>query len=98
KLFAKHYQTEEIIPMEYVNKIKESANFLEGLATVRQLSFGLLDMGWHAQNPSEISDLKIVQNQPFASTQMYPDVKDEARIPSSSHIFKGGYSAGCDTY
>lgn len=98
KLFAKHYQTEEIIPMEYVNKIKESANFLEGLATVRQLSFGLLDMGWHAQNPSEISDLKTFENQQFASTQMYPDVKDNAMSPSFSHIFNGGYSAGYYSY
>lgn len=98
KLFAKHYQTEEIIPMEYVNKIKESANFLEGLATVRQLSFGLLDMGWHAQNPSEISDLKTFENQQFESTQMYPDVKDNAMSPSFSHIFNGGYSAGYYSY
>ncbi|PJR04652.1 M3 family metallopeptidase [Avrilella dinanensis] len=98
KLFAKHYQTEEIIPMEYVNKIKESANFLEGLATVRQLSFGLLDMGWHAQNPSEISDLKTFENRQFASTQMYPDVKDNAMSPSFSHIFNGGYSAGYYSY
>src|SRR5690606_34790852 len=87
KLFAKYYQTEEIILMEYVNKIKESANFLEGLATVRQLSFGLLDMGWHTQNTSEISDLTTFENQRFVSTQLYPDVKDNAMSPCFSHIF-----------
>src|SRR5690606_2438967 len=65
---------------------------------VRQLSFGLLDMGWHAQNPSEISDLKTFENQQFASTQMYPDVKDNAMSPSFSHIFNGGYSAGYYSY
>jgi peptidyl-dipeptidase Dcp len=43
-LFATHYQTGEIIPMELVQKIKESSNFQEGMATMRQLSFGLLDM------------------------------------------------------
>jgi peptidyl-dipeptidase Dcp len=42
-LFATHYKTGEMIPMEYVQKIK-SASFQEGLATMRQLSFGLLDM------------------------------------------------------
>jgi peptidyl-dipeptidase Dcp len=41
-LFATHYKTGEMIPMEYVQKIKESASFQEGLATMRQLSFGLL--------------------------------------------------------
>jgi peptidyl-dipeptidase Dcp len=37
-LFATHYKTGEMIPMEYVQKIKESASFQEGLATMRQLS------------------------------------------------------------
>jgi peptidyl-dipeptidase Dcp len=46
-LFATHYQTGEIIPMELVQKIKESSNFQEGMATMRQLSFGLLHgMAW----------------------------------------------------
>ena len=98
KLFAKHYETGEIIPMQYIEKIKESANFLEGLATVRQLSFGILDMGWHSQNPTSIADVKTFENQQFASTQMYPDVKDNAMSPSFSHIFNGGYSSGYYSY
>jgi peptidyl-dipeptidase Dcp len=48
-LFATHYQTGEIIPMELVQKIKESSNFQEEWQ-LRQLSFGLLDMGWHGQD------------------------------------------------
>src|SRR5690606_5339897 len=47
ELFATHYKTGELIPMEYINKIRESSTFLQGLATLRQLSFGLLDMSWH---------------------------------------------------
>lgn len=98
KLFAKHYETGEVIPMQYIEKIKESANFLEGLATVRQLSFGILDMGWHSQDPTSIADVKTFENQQFASTQMYPDVKDNAMSPSFSHIFNGGYSSGYYSY
>ena len=44
ELFAHHYQSGELIPMEMVTKIKESATFQEGMQTLRQLSFGLLDM------------------------------------------------------
>ncbi|MCO5260148.1 MAG: M3 family metallopeptidase [Crocinitomicaceae bacterium] len=98
ELFAKHYETGELIPMEYVQKIKESANFQEGLATVRQLSFGLLDMGWHAQDPSSITDLKTFEVEQFASTQLYPDVKENAMSTSFSHIFNGGYSSGYYSY
>ena len=58
-LFAKHYQTGEVIPMEYVNKIKESASFHEGMQTLRQLSFGLLDMSWHGgKTPENILSVK----------------------------------------
>jgi peptidyl-dipeptidase Dcp len=51
-LFATHYQTGEIIPIELVQKIKESSNFQEGMATMRQLSFGLLRDGMDGQDPS----------------------------------------------
>ena len=97
-LFAHHYVTGEMIPMELVNKIKESAGFQEGIATMRQLSFGLLDMGWHAQNPSSITNIKNFETEQFADTQLYPDVQENAMSTSFSHIFQGGYSSGYYSY
>ena len=47
-LFAKHYQTGATIPAEYIQKIKDSANFMSGIATVRQVGLGKIDMGFHA--------------------------------------------------
>ncbi|MBE8723083.1 M3 family metallopeptidase [Sphingobacterium pedocola] len=98
ELFAKHYETGESIPMDLVEKIKESASFLEGMATLRQLSFGLLDLGWHGQDPSEIKNVKSFENDRFGSTQLFPDVKENAMTPSFSHIFDGGYSSGYYSY
>lgn len=97
-LFANHYETGEIIPIEYVQKIKESASFQEGLATLRQLSFGLLDMAWHGQDPTNITDLKAFETEQFANTQLYPDVKENAMSTAFSHIFQGGYSSGYYSY
>jgi peptidyl-dipeptidase Dcp len=97
-LFAYHYQTGEIIPMELVHKIKESASFLEGMATMRQLSFGLLDMGWHGQDPSNIKDIKAFETEQFLATQLYPEVKENAMSTAFSHIFQGGYSSGYYSY
>src|SRR5690554_4716011 len=97
-LFAKHYENEALIPIEYVNKIKESSNFHEGMATIRQLSFGMLDMGWHGQNPSGISDLKAFELEQFAPTELFPDIKENAMSTSFSHIFNGGYSSGYYSY
>lgn len=98
ELFAKHYETGETIPMELIEKIKESASFLEGMATVRQLSFGSLDMGWHAQNPENITNLKAFENEQFESTKLYPDVTENAMSTAFSHIFAGGYSSGYYSY
>lgn len=98
QLFAKHYITGELIPMELVQKIKESASFLEGMATLRQLSFGLLDIAWHGNDPRNISNLKEFETLHFENTRLYPDVAENAMSTSFSHIFDGGYSAGYYSY
>ena len=97
-LFAKHYQTNEIIPQEYVQKIKESANFQEGMATLRQVSFALLDMAFHSNNPMEITDVKTFEKTSFDGTNLYPDVAENCMSVSFSHIFNGGYSSGYYSY
>jgi peptidyl-dipeptidase Dcp len=96
-LFAHHYETGEVIPQTYVDKIKESASFMEGMATVRQLSFGLLDMAYHAQIPV-IDDVKAFEVAAMRETALYPDVLDNCMSPSFSHIFQGGYSSGYYSY
>ena len=98
ELFAKHYKTGEVIPMKYIEKIKESASFHEGMQTLRQLSFGLLDMKWHGQNPSKIVSIKEFENEAFATTKLYPDVIENSMSTAFSHIFQGGYSAGYYSY
>lgn len=98
ELFAQHYQTDETIPMELIDKIKASASFMEGMTTLRQLGFGLLDMGWHGQNPSGIDNIKAFETSCLHSTQLLPDVKENAISPSFSHIFNGGYAAGYYSY
>ena len=97
-IFAKHYQTGETIPMEYVEKIKESASFLEGMATVRQISLGLLDMSWHGVDPSDISSIKENEIKALAKTKLFPDVAENSTSTSFSHIFPGGYSSGYYSY
>jgi Zn-dependent oligopeptidase len=97
-LFAKHFETGKIIPQEYVEKIKESASFQEGMATLRQLSFGLLDMAFHSNNPSEINDIKAFEKATFEATSLFPDVAENCMSVSFSHIFAGGYSSGYYSY
>ena len=97
-LFAHHFDTGELIPMELVQKIKESSTFQEGMQTMRQLSFGILDMAWHGKDPSDITDVKAFEQRAFEGTQFYPETSETCMSTSFSHIFQGGYSSGYYSY
>ena len=98
ELFATHYKTGEVIPMELIDKIKASATFHQGMQTLRQLSFGLLDMAWHGSDPSKITSVKDFENNAFGDTVLYPDTANTCMSTAFSHIFQGGYSAGYYSY
>ena len=98
KLFATHYETGEVIPMELIEKIKASSTFHEGMQTLRQISFGLLDMAWHGVDPSNITDVKQHELKAFEGTKLYPDVAENCMSTAFAHIFQGGYSSGYYSY
>tara|TARA_R110002050_G_scaffold49818_5_gene115544 strand:+ start:5267 stop:7291 length:2025 start_codon:yes stop_codon:yes gene_type:complete len=96
-LFAKHYKTGELIPANLIERLKESASFMEGYATLRQVGFAKLDMGWHGTEPSTLS-VGEFEESVFAETQLLPVQPDTNMSCSFSHIFQGGYSAGYYSY
>ena len=98
ELFAFHYESGEIIPMELVEKIKESATFQEGMATLRQLSFGFLDMAWHGSDPTGIGNVKKYESKAFEGTDLFPSTPETCMSTAFSHIFQGGYSSGYYSY
>ncbi len=97
-LFARHYETGEAIPEELIQKIKDSANFMEGYQTMRQLGFGKLDMAWHGQDNSEVEDVAAFEKAILEENSVLPSVDGTNMSCSFSHIFQGGYSAGYYSY
>ncbi len=97
KLFARHYQTDEVIPNELIEKIRVSQNFMAGMATLRQLRFGLVDMYYHSQKPTG-ETVTAVEDRVDAVANLFPRVAGVATSPAFSHIFAGGYSAGYYSY
>ena len=98
ELFARHYQTNELIPLELVQKIKDSANFMSGYQTVRQVGLGKLDLAWH--NLSEIPAMSVSDFETAAvrETELFPPLKGINTSCSFGHIFQGGYAAGYYSY
>jgi peptidyl-dipeptidase Dcp len=96
--FAIHYQTGEAIPQEMVQAIIDSRNFLVGNLSIRQLSFGLVDMAWHSINSPFTGDVLEFEQKYMKQADVLPTVKGTAFSPGFSHIFGGGYAAGYYSY
>lgn len=96
--FADHYETGEKIPADLIEKLKKAANFQQGYQTVRQISFGLLDMAFHSTPASTISDIPSFEQEVMKRTDLLPKVPGTLMATSFSHIFQGGYSAGYYSY
>lgn len=100
-LFAKHYETGESIPVELVNKLRASSTFHEAYATLRQLSFGLLDLAYHHLTSDKLGDLSDIRNfelENIRKTDLFKEVPDTCMSTQFSHIFAGGYAAGYYSY
>ncbi len=91
---AEHYETEETIPEELVDKIIAAGNFQSGYTTVRQISFGMNDMAWHTIEEPVTKEVCRFEKEAMAPTELFPDVKDSCMSPAFGHIFDGGYAAG----
>jgi peptidyl-dipeptidase Dcp len=94
KLFAYHYQTNEPLPVEYIEKLKQSENFNSGYYCVRQLSLGLTDMAYHTITTPTTKSAEDIERHAMAPTELLPEVKGTTTSTSFSHIFAGGYAVG----
>ena len=97
-LFAFHHKTKELIPIELIQKIKNSANFNQASQTLRQLSFAILDMSWHNCNPIKVKSVKDFEAKILETLTFTKDLNVTCTSTSFSHIFQGGYSSGYYSY
>ena len=97
-MFAKHYETGELIPAEYIDRIRQSQTFLEGYMTIRQLTFAYLDMAWHTLELPTTLEVKDFEKSATEALVLFEPVEGTRISTSFSHIFQGGYSAGYYSY
>ncbi len=94
--YAKHCQTGESLPQEWIDNLKRAETFNQGHATVSYLSAAVLDLAWHQLTPNEIPDsVEKFENKAIADYGLdFHLVPTRYRSSYFSHIFAGGYSAG----
>jgi peptidyl-dipeptidase Dcp len=96
--FAVHYQTEEKLPEELIQKIQKAQNFQAAYMMERQISFALLDMAYYNREIPVSGDLKEFEMEAISSTDLFEPVDGSMQSTSFSHIFSGGYDAGYYSY
>ena len=96
--FAKHYQTGENIPEEWIQRLVDASNFNAAYACLRQLSFGLLDMAWYTRTEPFEGDVRSYEKQAWQKTQILPEIAETCMTVQFSHIMAGGYAAGYYSY
>jgi peptidyl-dipeptidase Dcp len=97
-LFARHHLTGEKMPDDLIAKVRESARFLAGWQSLRQVTLGRLDMAWHDRDPEAIEDVDAFEREVTAPTQILPRIDGTNTSSSFGHIFAGGYAAGYYSY
>jgi peptidyl-dipeptidase Dcp len=96
--YARHHETGEKLPQEWIDSLKAASTFNEGHATTSYLAAAILDLAWHSLNTEEAA--KVTDVEAFEAQAIKDYGLDFAPVPTRyrstyfSHIFAGGYSSG----
>ena len=98
-VYAKHYKTGEVIPMELVEKIQESAKYGQGFATVEYIAAALSDMDLHVltEIPTDLNVMDFESSR-LAERNIPTQIFPRYRMTNFSHTMGGGYTAGYYSY
>lgn len=98
-VYAKHYKTGEVIPMELVNKIVESSKYGQGFATVEYVAASLSDMDLHVLTdvPADLNVMEF-ESKKLAERGIPSQILPRYRMTNFSHTMGGGYTAGYYSY
>lgn len=98
KVYAKHYETGEVIPQELIDKIKKASLFNQGFAAVEYLAASYLDMDWHTLTEAKELDVLEFETESLDRIGLIPEIVVRYKSPYFRHVFSGGYSSGYYSY
>ncbi len=98
KMYAKHYETGEVIPQELIDKLKKASHFNQGFVTVEYLAASFLDMDWHTLAEAKELDADEFEEASLNKIGLIPEIIVRYKSPYFGHIFSGGYASGYYSY
>ena len=98
KMYAKHYQTGEVIPQKLVDKIIKAGKFNQGFITTEFLAAAILDMDYHTITKTGDIDVEKFEKASMEKAGLIPEIIPRYRSTYFNHAFPGGYSSGYYSY
>ena len=98
KVYAKHYQTGELLPQELIDKLDRAGKFNTGFITTEFVAAALLDMEFHALRVPVEVDVQKFEANAMKKYGLINEIIPRYRSTYFNHIFSGGYSAGYYSY
>jgi peptidyl-dipeptidase Dcp len=93
--YAKHHETGEVLPPEWIASLRASETFNQGFETTSYLAAAILDLAWHQVLDEDVSDVSQFENQAIKDYGLdFDPVPVRYKSGYFSHVFSGGYSAG----
>ena len=96
--YARHYETDEVIPDELVEKILAAETFNQGFMTTELAAASILDLKWHMLESVEGVSPETFEAQACKEMGLIDEIIPRYRSTYFAHIFSGGYSAGYYSY
>lgn len=97
-LYAKRYDTQEVIPAHLVEKLVSAQQYGQGFKTVEYLAASWLDMDFHVVKDSAKVNVQEFERAAMGNIKLLSEILPRYRSTYFSHIFAGGYSAGYYSY
>jgi peptidyl-dipeptidase Dcp len=98
KMYAKHYQTGEIIPQELIDKIDNSKYFNQGFETLEYIAASLLDMDWHVITDTSEKDVSQFEKESIKKMGLISEIWPRYLTTNFIHIATWGYESGYYSY
>ncbi|MEP1094062.1 MAG: M3 family metallopeptidase, partial [Cyclobacteriaceae bacterium] len=99
-LYAFHYETEEVMPNELVQKINNAGKFNQGFSTVEYMAASYLDMSYHTITEPITGDVRAFEKAAMDKIGLIDAIVPRYRTGYFRHAFSNptGYSAGYYSY
>jgi peptidyl-dipeptidase Dcp len=98
KMYARHYETGEVIPQDLIDKMEKSGKFNQGFVTTEFVAAGILDMDYHTLTQEIDIDVEEFEQISMDKAGLIKEIIPRYKSTYFAHIFPGGYSSGYYSY